>query len=815
MADSQRICLVSVIILAHATRALAAYGIQTVADDQPGVPIWVIAVIVVPLVALIAGLVYFLLRKKKLRSNAGTNHVREQTSLGSFQTLVTTPRVKEEKQTNLTTPSMGDPLRKDTRENSVSEADVERPAGSTLSQQFYSTQDLSLPLPVSSGSLFADKMELSSDEAIDLFQQYMNAKSAEAADPKNDRGFISIDLSGAAANLQQKAATIRGTLRQSIRRQKSTKSTTPVNHLFSAMDPPQASTGSRPAEKSPPPTPPQPSPSPIPDRVSEATTQARPVSKTMVETEARTDLDMQESNLTADEYLAGSPVKMSADSDEDQGVKDAATSMHAARKAIRTASRKSKTRSMLVSEDVVQQMFSQEAEASPLPQPKSDESGYFASVRSRSPRVMEDITITSGSVRRLVRNSVVADGKASLSAGSRRGPGLTAQEVAGWWGEAPDVPPTPSPANLERRRFSVVSPRQAAPIMSGSATVSAKTSKALRAALPSAPEGPSNRSNTLGRNAQKAMGSARGVKSLKGLFEASTTKVSPADHSQKTQVPSLQIPRKQPIEAEQHPREDVSEFGSDQDLSSTKYAVSEDEMDELTEKYQSSTTEKKGDVNTIRRMLQATWDTNMTESESMASLMSTDVENHSSHAQASRRSPEPTGLAPPAPSTSFSSSTVQTIVPSGDKTHRLQAKPSTSSFLSKPQSNEGHSRKSSGGNSNATMIQLGSQTWTGRAQKTRPNLSQVEAMNNVEEMPSITKTGTIGRAGRDPKAFLTAARSSRRGPTQRGGLPWMEESSTPAQKERDLYLTHMDDTPSTDMEGLSSERSSWATIRPI
>ncbi|KAF7732488.1 hypothetical protein EC973_003233 [Apophysomyces ossiformis] len=810
MTGLQRTYIVGITVLAHATRALA------VESSPPVVPVWAIAVAVVPLIALIAGLVYFLLRKRKQRNETSPNHVRQQASLGSFQTLVTAPRTKEEKQSNLTASMTADSAKRDTREDSVSEADDGKPTTSSLSQQPHIIQDLSLPLPVSTGSLFADKMELSSDEAIDLFQQYMNAKSAEAADPKHDRGFISIDLSGAAASLQQKAATIRGTLRQSIRRQKSVKSATPVNQLFSPAEPPPMSTPALPMEKSHPDIASQRAPSPT-DEPASANSQFRPVSKTMVMPgELPAEYNFPDQHAPTGEHQSRPTGNVDIDSSEDSNNTDPVTSMDAARKAIRTASRKSKTRSMLVSDEAVQQMFNQEAELNFLPQPKGDESGHYASVRSRSPRVMEDIAASSGSVRRIVRNGTVTDGRASKSAaGARRGPGLTAQEMVGWWGDVPEVPPTPSPANLERRRFSVVSPRQTTPVMSGSATVSAKTSKALRTASPATAEGPSGRANTLGRSAQKPVGSTRGVKSLKGLFEPATTKVSPDGLSQKTQALFPEKSGNKWTNQEKKYGEDISDTGSDQDMASTKYAVSEDEMEEMIEKHSPSNTEKKGDVNAIRRMLQATWDNNMKESESMASLASADAGNSSSRAPFPRHTSAVGGsnrqeLTLPAPTASFSSSTMQTVVPLED-TNKLRSKPSTSSFFSRQQSSEGHSRKSSGGHSSNTVVQIGSQTWTGRAQKVRPNLSQVEVMDAAEEMPPLTKTGTIGRAGRDHKAFLTAARSSRRPSAPRAGLPWMEQTG-PNLRDTD----RQDDMPAsaTDLEDLRSERSSWATIRP-
>ncbi|KAI8988590.1 hypothetical protein BDF20DRAFT_911043 [Mycotypha africana] len=95
-----------------------------------------------------------------------------------------------------------------------------------------------LPLPPPSSSLFADKMELNSDEADELYHSYFSISTQQqqgggemlADDSNNTRAF----LSAAAATIQQKAATIRSNLRQSIRRKSTVenKSHAPLSELF-------------------------------------------------------------------------------------------------------------------------------------------------------------------------------------------------------------------------------------------------------------------------------------------------------------------------------------------------------------------------------------------------------------------------------------------------------------------------------------------------------------------------------------------------------------------------------------------------------
>jgi hypothetical protein len=91
-----------------------------------------------------------------------------------------------------------------------------------------------LPLPHPTSSFFADKMELDSDEAHDLYASYMSVSQHQI---KGTGEFMSLDdtknfYSSAAANIQQKAATIRNTLRQSMRRKSNTNKPAPLSQFF-------------------------------------------------------------------------------------------------------------------------------------------------------------------------------------------------------------------------------------------------------------------------------------------------------------------------------------------------------------------------------------------------------------------------------------------------------------------------------------------------------------------------------------------------------------------------------------------------------
>lgn len=94
---------------------------------------------------------------------------------------------------------------------------------------------INLPLPPPNLSFFTDKMELDSIEANDIYNSYLNQQ----------QDYVSIDLddskpflSSAAATIQQKTATIRSTLRQSMRRKSVTNksgSIAPLNQFFDNM----------------------------------------------------------------------------------------------------------------------------------------------------------------------------------------------------------------------------------------------------------------------------------------------------------------------------------------------------------------------------------------------------------------------------------------------------------------------------------------------------------------------------------------------------------------------------------------------------
>jgi hypothetical protein len=114
------------------------------------------------------------------------------------------------------------------KEDSASSEWTDDAAGYSKESSF----KINLPLPPPSTSFFSDKMELDSIEANELYQSYMNVSQQDYVSIElDDKPF----LSSAAANIQQKAATLRSTLRQSLRR-KSTSNKSNVAPLSQFFD---------------------------------------------------------------------------------------------------------------------------------------------------------------------------------------------------------------------------------------------------------------------------------------------------------------------------------------------------------------------------------------------------------------------------------------------------------------------------------------------------------------------------------------------------------------------------------------------------
>lgn len=171
-------------------------------SSRISLPVWAIAIIVVFFVAVSAVLGTFFF-KRRLRFGRSSSTAQEKLS---------------------STPPHPSHSSSPPRDESTlaSHIDLEKPSSS------YKEICISLPYPPQSTFLFSDKLELgSNDDAAALYQKYMNS---------NDAAVTSNPGNGKRASV---AATLRNTLRQSLRLQKSSK--TPLSHV--AFDPPPSTTG--------------------------------------------------------------------------------------------------------------------------------------------------------------------------------------------------------------------------------------------------------------------------------------------------------------------------------------------------------------------------------------------------------------------------------------------------------------------------------------------------------------------------------------------------------------------------------------------
>lgn len=225
-------------------------------------PSYAIAVIIIMVILSVSTSVYFIFRKRKGGSVGAVEHQNDEYSISeknetspyavrslmqySNNNNIDTTSTLKDSQTS-STPTIPftpvSPYEKSTlvyeSNDNIKSAPKEDDASSvwTTSDNPITPADLkiSLPLPPPSSSFFSDKMELDSVEANDLYASYMNVAAAQ-------QDYVSIDLdekpflSNAAANIQQKAATLRTNLCQSLRR-KSTSSGVPkvaLNQFFDA-----------------------------------------------------------------------------------------------------------------------------------------------------------------------------------------------------------------------------------------------------------------------------------------------------------------------------------------------------------------------------------------------------------------------------------------------------------------------------------------------------------------------------------------------------------------------------------------------------
>ncbi|KAI8635899.1 hypothetical protein BD408DRAFT_122086 [Parasitella parasitica] len=691
-------------------------------QSQPTFPIWAIAIIAVVAVVLIAVSVLCMKKRRSRSLSVDTTHNQDEKKI--LQTLITQKQKLFNPKSEASLPPT-QTIQKTTTTTTTTTTVTPQPnektdkVASNIDESDYPPPEpaqeikFSLPLPPPSTSFFSDKMELGGDITEDFYDIYLSNKK------KQENDFVSIDVGTPSfyANVQQKAATIKSTLRQSMRvKQKSGKNS--AQHLFLDdnqtrnsgednnvivplkedsskviidMDPPPSLEAARTSL-------------PLPAQIPEINI----ITHSTTSPSVYSDYD-------------GSPITPNPNLQEP---------VKAAKRVIRSASKKTKTRSMAV------------ADPFDLPEENDDNSvgkvSRHSSVRYASIRGPknngEHMTLTSGSMRRLVRESVLFDEDAlpvpsstamatTTSSSTASSAKKSVVDIADWW-EAPKTNADTQNVNENHLPLNITSgldstssnaPTQYRASLSASifAGTISKASGSNASLLSDAKDESSNNSNggvsrhssfrrgTLGRNTLRTItaSATSGMnRSLKGLFDYSSStslsnKVIP-DDSQKMELDSdptveLVVDERATVtdQAYTSSRQKAIPASTSSNLrsavpipylkpseSSTKYALADDEefdnekyisskaaemtqqqpspspkeqheipagsnkveavpssiaalaedsfANDSTPNSPSNATAHKGEVDTIRRMLQDTWITNMKESASNYSMLS-------------------------------------------------------------------------------------------------------------------------------------------------------------------------------------------------
>ncbi|KAL7314140.1 hypothetical protein PS15m_007788 [Mucor circinelloides] len=798
-----------------------------------GFPSWAIALVLIIVITMASSAVYLIFRKRigKKRTTVGTQEGSiVEKNIGSYPSSSAYP-IKPLMQfnhdasastlknnSNATIPLSSAPPSPYTYTSHMDEKSSIPPPVSSVpvkddnaSSVWTDEIKINLPLPPPSSSFFADKMELDSIEANDIYHSYMTQQ----------QDYVSIDLddskpflSSAAATLQQKTATIRSTLRQSMRRKSTSNksgSIAPLNQFFDNMSNNTSASSIRSPTKSPAestrmsrqssstssrfprsiagqstpslPTSVLPPPSPRPDSpleyfsrnsskkslvrheppedeethsnkimidtippesyfslpMSPSTPSPLGLRATKVSTPntlplhpatpAATDTDysmVNEINTYDIDQVDDDSQNSNEEEEEEASVSNADTPLEAAsaaRKIIRSASRKSRTRSMIITDETAQAMFSSIANGQIPSTPASSSVSKYATLRGSNKKNPSDIALDIKSWT--ATNNKTSDRTASASPN----------------------PPSPKRALMSSN-------------ISGSATVSGKKAQKLQQSNMNHLGGSTD--NLLaGRNDTTALdrksgtaASATSPKSLRNLFSrpsqdsAAQNEQEASESSDATGMPSSARTSLSIVTTDIHQLENSTPQES---------APSSPITMESSSPYSSknNTLRKMGNnVDTIRRMLQSSWSgNNLKESGSNHSLSSSSAGDRTSSymgsvgssyrpvasplgsvnprlqnqhlmslslkastSQAARSRPSmPIGFmnedtsmegggGGPVPTASFSSSTVRTMIPAeeaeGDQSRlKMQEKKSAmSGILGSRQQNRSHQPSKLGNN---------------------------------------------------------------------------------------------------------------------
>ncbi|KAG2221749.1 hypothetical protein INT45_007155 [Circinella minor] len=208
--------------------------------NDAGIPSYVFAIVVIVLVIIILVALFFIIRLIRHRRKVKNRTSKANTTVTTETTEPYTSTTIEEKKLSPITHTTTNQHESIEIDRYYSEDSSACPPVLPLSSSTnYEDIKITLPLPPASTSLFSDKVELSSDEAAELYKKYMNGDGGFVLieDTNNNNNNNNTNHRRFSTTMQQKAATIRSTLRQSLRRQRSLKnvsssSQTPLKDLF-------------------------------------------------------------------------------------------------------------------------------------------------------------------------------------------------------------------------------------------------------------------------------------------------------------------------------------------------------------------------------------------------------------------------------------------------------------------------------------------------------------------------------------------------------------------------------------------------------
>lgn len=570
-------------------------------------PVWAISLIVVLLIIILIAIAILFMRKRRIRSlSIDTIHRLDQPeteatkkkkpiSAGSIQTVVTSEQNNISSLTKTPLPQVpSGNIQNQVLTPQQQNEKTDRPA-SAIDESDFSNEPpkpsqeitISLPLPPPSASFFSDKMELGGDHGQDFYDMYLNSSKISTKDQEGS-GFMSIDVDVPSiySNVQQKAATIKSSLRQSLKMSPKPKQ----NSVF------QTFSGSSSALK-------------VDEQISTIESNhsshfsalEKPSITATASTKTIIEMDQYKQQTSTKQSFSRIDVTPQKQPDnqsltvEDEDESPITPNLHlqepvrAAKRVIRSASKKTK-RSIATPEPTTEEdAENDENKRSKHGSIRSKHGSIrYASTRGPKNASGEHMTITSGSMRRLVRESILFDddvlpsipvassaAMASTHSTQRKSnAGISAEDIAGWWDNS-----TPSKSiNSDSNATSNTDYNSNESTISGvESTSSQNTPNQYRASLNKSifafnatiskaggsntsffndgTKGDSNnegvsrhssfRRGTLGRNTLRSItaNATRGVnRSLKGLFDYSSSnslsnKVVP-DDSQKMELDS-------------------------------------------------------------------------------------------------------------------------------------------------------------------------------------------------------------------------------------------------------------------------------------